>query len=190
MTRNKIYTIGHSTMPLADFIDVLRHVSVDHLVDVRKIPRSRNNPQYNIDALPLSLSEYQIGYTHMAALGGRRPRQPDIADSINGFWTNRSFHNYADYAMTAEFRTGLDRLRDLSRQRQCAIMCAEAVWWRCHRRIITDYLLAAGERVFHILGKDHLDEAQITSGAKLRTDGALTYPGELDAVKGRLVEAG
>lgn len=178
MTKNKIYTIGHSTRPLTDFIDILRHVDVDHLVDVRKIPCSRNNSQYNIDALPLSLSEYQIGYTHMVALGGRRGRQPDIADSINGFWTNRSFHNYADYATTAEFRSGLDRSRDLSGQRQCTIMCAEAVWWRCHRRIITDYLIAAGERVFHIFAADHIDEARLTNGAKPRPDGTLAYPAD------------
>jgi len=178
MTKYKIYTIGHSTTPLADFIDILRQVGVEHLVDVRKIPRSRSNPQYNIDTLPLSLSEYQIGYTHMAALGGRRGRQTDMMDSVNGFWINRSFHNYADYAMAPEFRSGLNQLRELGHQSRCAIMCAEAVWWRCHRRIITDYLIAAGERVFHIFGKDHVDEAQITSGAKPRPDGTLTYPGD------------
>jgi uncharacterized protein (DUF488 family) len=178
MTRNKIYTIGHSITPLADFIDILRHAGVDHLVDVRKIPRSRNNPQYNIDALPLSLSEYQIGYIHMTALGGRRGRQSDIADNTNGFWMNRSFHNYADYAMTPEFQAGLGRLRDLSSQRHCAIMCAEAVWWRCHRRIIADYLIAAGERVFHIFGIDHIDEARITSNARTQPDGSLAYPAD------------
>jgi uncharacterized protein (DUF488 family) len=177
MIRNKIYTIGHSTTPLANFIDILRQVSIDHLVDVRKIPRSRNNPQYNIDSLPLSLLEYQIGYTHIAALGGRRGRQRDVTDGVNGFWVNRSFHNYADYAMTSEFRSGFDQLLDLSGQRQCAIMCAETVWWRCHRRIITDYLIASGERVYHILGKDHIDEAKITSGAQLQVDEVLTYPG-------------
>jgi uncharacterized protein (DUF488 family) len=165
-------------MPLAEFIDILRNVDVDHIVDVRKIPGSRRNPQYNIDALPLSLSEYQIGYTHMAALGGRRGRQVSITDNVNGFWINRNFHNYADYAMTSEFRSGFDQLLGLINQRQCAIMCAEVLWWRCHRRIITDYLIASGERVFHILGKDHVDEAKITSGAKSQADGSLTYPGE------------
>ena len=178
MKKHKIYTIGHSTTPLVDFINILRNVDVDYLVDVRKIPGSRKNPQYNIDALPHSLSEYQIGYTHMAALGGRRGRQVNVADSINGFWINKSFHNYADYAMTSEFRSGFDQLINLSGQRQCVIMCAEAVWWRCHRRIISDYLIAAGERVFHILGKDHVDEAKITSGAQSQVDGSLTYPRE------------
>ena len=181
MTANRFYTIGHSTTPLAEFIDILRHVGVNLLVDVRKIPRSRGNPQYNIDTLPLSLSDFQIGYTPIAALGGRRARQTDVAESVNGFWLNRSFHNYADYAMSAEFRTGLSELRDLGRHRQCAIMCAEAVWWRCHRRIITDYLIAAGDEVYHVLGHDRVEQARMTAGAMPVSNVSLAYPAEASA---------
>ena len=124
---------------------------MQRIVDVRTIPRSRANPQYNGDALSETLSAFQIGYTHIAALGGLRGHVRDIAPSVNAFWENQSFHNYADYAMTGSFRTGLNELRDLGRAQRCAVMCAEAVWWRCHRRIITDYLIASGETVFHIL---------------------------------------
>jgi uncharacterized protein (DUF488 family) len=173
---NKYYTIGHSNMPVTDFVDILQSVRIEHLIDVRKFPRSRSNPQYNIDSLPLSLSEYQIEYMHISALGGRRGRQANVADSVNGLWRNSSFHNYADYAMSPEFRSGLNQLRDLGRQKQCAIMCAEALWWRCHRRIITDYLIAAGDQVFHIFGKDHIDEAHMTIGVQPQSDGSLTYP--------------
>ena len=94
---------------------------------------------------------------------------------LNAFWQNDSFHNYADYALGDDFRDGLSRLRQLGRARRCVIMCAETVWWRCHRRIITDYLLAAGERVFHILGADHVEEAHMTDVARLRADGRLVY---------------
>lgn len=97
---------------------------------------------------------------------------------MNAFWQNQSFHNYADYALTETFQAGLARLRALGRERRCAIMCAEAVWWRCHRRIVADYLIAAGETVFHILAKDHVVPARLTTAAQPRTDGSLTYPAE------------
>ena len=100
---------------------------------------------------------------------------------VNAFWKNRSFHNYADYAMGDEFRSGLARLRETGHVTTCAIMCAEAVWWRCHRRIIADYLLAAGQTVFHILGTNHLAPARLTPGVVLKTDGTLTYPGDPDS---------
>ena len=122
------------------------------MVDVRTIPRSRTNPQYNREALPASLAEFQIEYEHIAELGGRRARTQNIAPNVNAFWENQSFHNYADYAMGGGFRSGLTRLRELGSVRRCAVMCAETVWWRRHRRIIADYLLVASERVFHILG--------------------------------------
>lgn len=99
-----------------------------------------------------------------------------MAADVNAFWENRSFHNYADYAMSEEFRSGLTRLRELGQATPCAIMCAEAVWWRCHRRIIADYLMVAGETVFHILGPHHVEEARITDSATPRIDGTLTYP--------------
>src|SRR5665213_728601 len=146
------FTIGHSTRPIGEFIDLLAASEVGLVVDVRSIPGSRTNPQYNRETLPGSLSRFQISYEHVPELGGRRAREKNIALDVNAFWENQSFHNYADYAMGGGFRSGFARLRELGPVRRCAVMCAEAVWWRCHRRIIADYLLVAGERVFHILG--------------------------------------
>jgi uncharacterized protein (DUF488 family) len=172
------FTICHSTRPIVEFIDLLNASKVGLVVDVRTVPRSRTNPQYNREALPESFSEYQIAYEHVAALGGRRPRARHISPSVNGFWENQSFHNYADYAMGGGFRSGFARLRELGHIRRCAVMCAEAVWWRCHRRIIADYLLAAGERVFHILGPAAVAPASLTKVATPQPDGALTYPAQ------------
>ena len=170
------FTIGHSTRPIGEFIDLLTASEIGIVVDVRTVPRSRTNPQYNRDALPESLSGFQIAYEHVAELGGRRARALDIAPDVNAFWENQSFHNYADYAMGGEFRIGLAKLRELGRVRRCAVMCAEAVWWRCHRRIIADYLLAAGDRVLHILGPQAVIPATLTKGATPQADGALIYP--------------
>jgi uncharacterized protein (DUF488 family) len=123
----------------------------------------------------VTLADFQIGYEHLAALGGLRHKR-DISPAVNGFWQNQSFHNYADYAMTEEFRAGLDRLRNLGHQSPTAIMCAEAVWWQCHRRIISDYLMAADEIVFHIMGGGRVERAEMTQGAKRESNGILTYP--------------
>ncbi len=172
------FTIGHSTRSLEDFVDLLRRAEVQHVADVRAIPRSRTNPQFGSDILPGSLSDFQIGYTHMAALGGRRGRVRDIPPAVNAFWKNQRFHNYADYAMTGAFAGGLLDLRELGRAERCAIMCAEAVWWRCHRRIIADYLIGAGEAVFHILGRDHIEQARMTDAAMAGPDGILTSPAD------------
>jgi uncharacterized protein (DUF488 family) len=173
------FTIGHSTRPIGDFIDLLAISEVGLVVDVRTVPRSRTNPQYNGEALPGSLSDFKIGYEHIAELGGLRRRAQDIAPGVNSFWKNQSFHNYADYAMGAGFQLGLTRLRELGSVQCCAMMCAEAVWWRCHRRIIADYLLVAGERVFHILGPKTITPASLTKGATSQPDGALTYPANI-----------
>src|SRR5271170_3333277 len=172
------FTIGHSTRSIGEFIDLLVTSQVGFVVDVRTIPRSRTNPQYNREVLPESLLGSQIAYEHVAELGGRRPRARDIPPNVNGFWENQSFHNYADYAMGDGFHSGFARLRELGRIRCCAVMCAEAVWWRCHRRIIADYLLAAGERVFHILGTSRVEEAHLTPGAIIRDDETVVYPAE------------
>jgi uncharacterized protein (DUF488 family) len=172
------FTIGHSTRPLDSSIALLREAGVELVVDVRTVPRSRKNPQYNRETLSRELAANQIGYEHIAALGGLRGRQRDVAPQVNAFWENESFHNYADYAMSQVFRDGLARLRELGHGRRCAIMCAEAVWWRCHRRIIADYLLAAGEKVFHILGPGHTIPAQITVAARRGVSGLLTYPAD------------
>ena len=132
------FTIGHSTRPVSEFVDLLKAAQVELLADVRSVPRSRTNPQYNCDVLPETLTPFAIAYEHIAALGGLRARTRDVSANLNGFWENQSFHNYADYALGLQFRNGLARLRALGQERRCAIMCAEAVWWRCHRRIIAD----------------------------------------------------
>jgi uncharacterized protein (DUF488 family) len=173
------FTIGHSTRSIDEFVDLLNDSAVQLVVDVRTVPRSRTNPQFNTDVFAESLSQSQIGYEHIATLGGLRGRERDVPAEVNAFWRNRSFHNYADYAMSEEFRSGVTNLRALGHVRPCAIMCAEAVWWRCHRRIITDYLIAAGETVFHILGRGHIEQADMTDAARLRSSGTLAYP--LDA---------
>ncbi len=173
--KNPFYTIGHSTYPITEFIRMLQSVDVSLVVDVRAVPRSRTNPQYNNDVLPQSLASFHIAYEHIATLGGLRGRSRSIPPNVNAFWQNQSFHNYADYAMSDDFRTGLDRLRELGHSQRCVVMCAEALWWRCHRRIISDYLLAAGETVFHIVGPKKIEPAHITRAAQLDSGGALSY---------------
>ncbi|HVY58482.1 MAG TPA: DUF488 domain-containing protein [Xanthobacteraceae bacterium] len=170
------FTIGHSTRPIAEFVTLLKESQIGRVVDVRTVPRSRTNPQYNADVLPAALAPFDVGYEHLAALGGLRARIKNVPADVNAFWENQSFHNYADYATTEAFRRGLSRLRELGRAERCAIMCAEAVWWRCHRRIITDYLIAAGETVFHILGPAHVELAHMTEAARVAHDGGVTYP--------------
>jgi len=169
------FTIGHSTRPGEELVDLLEGAQIAWVVDVRTVPRSRTNPQYNRDVLPETLARFQIAYEHIAALGGLRAKTQDVAPEVNAFWQNQSFHNYADYALTAPFSGGLVRLRMLGHERRCAIMCAEAVWWRCHRRIIADYLIAAGESVFHLVGKDRIEPARLTEAARPGPDGSLIY---------------
>jgi uncharacterized protein (DUF488 family) len=175
---NTFFTIGHSTRTIVEFVDLLRESGVELVIDVRSMPRSRTNPQFNQKTLPGTLEPWQIRYQHVAELGGLRGKSHDAAPSLNGHWRVRSFHNYADYALTAPFAAGLARLRQRGAEHRCVIMCAEAVWWRCHRRIITDYLLAAGEQVMHIMGKSHVDAANLTPGAVVRDDATVIYPAE------------
>ena len=170
------FTIGHSTRTIEQLVDLLRVGEVRTLVDVRTIPRSRHNPQYNEDVLGESLGGYQIGYTRIAELGGRRSRVPGVPPDVNGWWDNQSFHNYADYALTSpDFRRGLDQLIALGSEQRVAIMCAESVWWRCHRRIVADYLLAGGELVFHLMGEDRVEPARLSEAAQAKGEG-LAYP--------------
>ncbi|HEY5203046.1 MAG TPA: DUF488 domain-containing protein [Roseiarcus sp.] len=173
---NTIFTIGHSTRTIGEFADLLVESAVDLVVDVRSTPRSRANPQFNQESLPVGLRTWRIGYEPIAALGGRRARRRGAPPSLNTYWRVRGFRNYADYALTPPFADGLARLRERSELHQCAVMCAEAVWWRCHRRIIADYLLLAGQRVMHILGPARIEEARLTLGAVARADGTLIYP--------------
>lgn len=170
------YTIGHATRPIGQFVDLMQCAGIRLVADVRTVPRSRANPQYNQPVLSESLAAFDIGYEHIAALGGLRSRSRDTPPDVNAFWRNDSFHNYADYAMSDAFRAGLAHLRALGSERCCAVMCAETLWWRCHRRIIADYLLAAGESVFHILGPGHVEPARMSDAARRGPSGSLTYP--------------
>ncbi|TFI60067.1 DUF488 domain-containing protein [Sphingomonas parva] len=170
-----IFTIGHSTRTVAAFVTLLRAGEVGMVIDIRSVPRSRTNPQYNPEPLAEALAPYQIAHTRIGALGGLRKRSHEVPPETNGFWSNRSFHNYADWALTPDFRRGLDELLTLADTRRCAIMCAEAVWWRCHRRIVADYLLHEGREVFHLMGDDRVEPARPTPAAVPAADG-LHYP--------------
>jgi uncharacterized protein (DUF488 family) len=170
-----VYTIGHSTRTIPEFGALLGESAIEVVADVRAIPRSRTNPQFNLEALPVSLEEFGIGYQHFPDLGGRRHHPRGAPPSPNTFWQNESFRNYADYAATDAFNVGFTRLRDLADGRRCAIMCSEAVWWRCHRRIISDYLLAQGVPVMHIMGPGKVEPATLTPAAQPLSDGALVY---------------
>lgn len=172
------FTIGHSNRSLDEFVKLLRLGEVAQVIDIRTIPRSRSNPGYNEDVLPASLARFQIGYDRIGELGGLRRKSKTVPPEVNGLWQNQSFHNYADYAMSDAFRHGLDRLIALGHARRCAVMCAEAVWWRCHRRIVADYLLERGETVFHLMGNDRVEPAELTRGATVTVDGAVIYPAD------------
>lgn len=172
---NPYFTIGHSTRSIEEFASLLREANIQLLVDVRSIPRSRTNPQFNIDVLPHELAPYQIGCVHIAELGGLRGKQKAVEQSGGGFWRNKSFQNYADYTLSPAFHNGLAQLREHGAQARTAIMCAEAVWWRCHRRIIADYLLSNGQDVFHILGPGNIAPASLTKGAHA-SNGRVSYP--------------
>jgi uncharacterized protein (DUF488 family) len=171
-----LYTIGHSTHDLESFIALLRENGIRLLADIRTVPRSRTNPQFNRDTLPESLQPPDIGYRHLESLGGLRGKSKTVAPEVNGFWENDSFHHYADYALSGAFRAGLDELIALSQAQPTAIMCSEAVWWRCHRRIVTDYFLARDIPVFHIMGPGHADPAHLTPGARVQDDLTVLYP--------------
>ena len=168
------YTIGHSTRALEELVELLQGAGVTLLVDVRTVPRSRTNPQYNREAMPEALAPHGIAYRHMAALGGLRGRRKD-GPSRNAWWNNTSFRNYADHALAPAYREAIGELRALGHASTSAVMCAEAVWWRCHRRIIADYLLAAGEQVLHIMERGRLEPAKLTPAATLQPDGSLLY---------------
>ncbi len=172
-----IFTIGHSTRSIPEFVDVLRSGPANLVVDVRTVPKSRRNPQYGEAVIGEELAPYQVGYTRIAALGGLRGKSREVPADVNGFWQNQSFHNYADYALSDEFAAALDELLAISSERRCAIMCAEAVWWRCHRRVISDYLLARGRTVLHLMGGGRVEPARLTPGARPE-DGKVLYPAE------------
>lgn len=179
--RLPFFTVGHSDRTIERFTATLEEARVERVVDVRKLPGSRRHPQFDRDALRDALSGDGIRYERVAALGGRRPRSKGVPPDVNGFWENRSFHNYADYALSPGFREGLEQLLRLGRESRVAVMCSEAVWWRCHRRIIADHLLARGEEVRHILAPGRIDPAELTPGAVVHADRSVTYPARPDS---------
>ncbi|WP_243450965.1 DUF488 family protein [Sphingosinicella sp. CPCC 101087] len=170
-----VYTVGHSTRSIEEFVELLRAGPADMVVDVRTVPRSRTNPQYNEDALPDALADYQIGHTRIPSLGGLRGKAVGVSPETNGLWRNVSFHNYADHALGDAFQEGLAELLRLAEVRRCAIMCAEAVWWRCHRRIVADYLMLNGRTVLHLMGSSRVEPAKMTPGAEASGD-RIHYP--------------
>ena len=155
-------------------IEILRGGNVRCVVDVRSIPRSRTNPQYNLDRLPETLAHWQIRHLYIPELGGRRGRQKQVEPQVNAFWKNQSFHNYADYALSDAFRAGLDELKKQAAEMSCAIMCSEAVWWRCHRSLIADYLKSCGVEIQHIISLKKSEPHPYTTAARL-VDGRLSY---------------
>ncbi|WP_033373296.1 DUF488 family protein [Glaciibacter superstes] len=172
MARETIFTIGHSTHPVDEFIGMLEAHGVKRLIDVRTIPKSRHNPQFNEDALAASVRKHRITYRRMQALGGLRHVRKD---SINGAWRNASFQGYADYMQTDEFETAIDLLVDRGTHSDAAIMCAEAVPWRCHRSMIGDALVARGVDVLDIMTRASAKPHTLTSFA--RVDGTrVSYP--------------
>jgi len=169
-----VLTIGHSNRPIEEFLAILKAHGVELLVDVRTVPRSRHNPQFNRDVLPRTLAAAAIRYEHMPGLGGlRHPRK----DSPNSGWRNLSFRGYADYMQTDEFVENLDVLQKLDQKQRVAIMCAESVPWRCHRSLIADALLVRGVPVHHIMSETKANIHQISTFARVE-DGRVTYPGE------------
>ena len=168
------YTIGHSTRSLDAFVAALQSAAIEGVADVRRFPHSRRHPHFNGDALALSLPEVGIAYRGFAGLGGRRGKRQG-APSPHTLWREESFRNYSGYAESDEFREAFAALRGFAGERRVAIMCAEAVWWRCHRRIITDYLIASGVAVTHVLAVGKLEPARLTEGALPRGNGTILY---------------
>jgi uncharacterized protein (DUF488 family) len=168
----RIWTIGHSTRAIDEFISLLKESQIKLLVDVRAFPGSKRYPQFNKEALAKSLSAHGIRYEHFPELGGKRKSRPD---SRNTAWRNASFRGYADYMETEQFQKGIERLLEVAVEAgPTAIMCAEAVWWRCHRSLIADYLKARGREVLHVLGANKVEPHPFTSAARI-VNGELSY---------------
>jgi uncharacterized protein (DUF488 family) len=167
-----VLTVGHSTRPVAEFVSLLRAHGVTKLVDVRTVPRSRHNPQFDADALPATLAAASIGYAHVPGLGGLRRTRPE---SANGGWRNLSFRGYADYMQSAEFHDALVSLMALAQRDRIALMCAEAVPWRCHRSLIADALLVHSVPVCEIVSAKRLQPHRLTPFAVVEGE-RITYP--------------
>jgi uncharacterized protein (DUF488 family) len=175
MTASTIWTIGHSNQPIEQFLQSLDESSIAALADVRRFPGSRRHPQFSQENLRQSLAEANIAYHHFPALGGRRTRRS--ANSVNTAWRVEAFAAYADYMQTDEFRDALGELEDLARRHRAAIMCAEALPWRCHRRLIADALIAHDWSVFDIFGPGTVKPHSLTEFARIQ-EGGVVYPGE------------
>lgn len=172
-TNNQIiYTIGHSNREIGDFLELLRSHGIEKLVDIRTIPKSRHNPQFNQDKIRASLKKAGVAYQHLKELGGLRHAKKN---SVNTGWKNASFRGFADYMQTADFEKGLNRLKKIVKQKKTAIMCAEAVPWRCHRSLIADTLTKQGWSVLHIQSRKTAKKHKLTSFLKVRK-GKLIYP--------------
>ena len=167
----KIWTIGHSTRDIGQFMDLLKENEIHALADVRSFPGSRKFPHFGAESLSRSLAEAEIQYIPFKQLGGRRRVQPGSPHTV---WRNEAFRGYADYMETADFKKGIEELLRLARKRRTAIMCSEAVWWRCHRSMIADYLKAAGVTVVHIIAPGKAVTHPYTTAAKI-VNGVLTY---------------
>jgi uncharacterized protein (DUF488 family) len=172
-----VFTIGHSVRDLDDFIAALKAAGVHSVVDIRRFPKSRRYPHFNGEMLASALAAQRIRYRHFAALGGRRGIRDDGKPSRHRLWREAAFRNFADYAETAEFHAAFAALTALAQTETLAIMCAEAVWWRCHRRIVADYLIAAGFAVEHIFDEKKREPARLTPGALPQPDGTILYEG-------------
>lgn len=175
-----IWTIGHSTRAGVDFIHILKGHEIRTLVDVRSFPGSRRYPQFNRSELSESLADAGIIYHHLPTLGGRRKPSPD---SKNTAWRNPSFRAYADHLETVEFKEGIEKLRDLAGNGRTVVMCAEALWWRCHRSLIADYLKALGATVIHVGDEKQPEEHPYTSAARI-VQGRLSYEGLFSEERG------
>ena len=169
----RAFTVGHSTHPLEAFAELLARHAVERVADVRRTPRSGRHPQFNREALAAELPARGVDYRHLPALGGRRPARPE---SPNGGWEHPAFRGYADYALTGEFAAGLAELCALASERRTAVMCAEALWWRCHRRLIADRLSALGWTVCHIGADGGSTEHALPPFAVVRADATIVYP--------------
>lgn len=175
--KTELWSVGHSTHAIDELVGALESFEIKVIADVRSFPGSRRYPQFNKENLKASLAEAGIEYLHFPELGGRRRAKPD---SLNMAWRTESFRGYADYMQTDDFREGMARLLDVAREHRTAIMCAEAVWWRCHRSLIADYLKAKGVEVTHIMPPGKSEVHPFTSAARI-VNGELSYRGVLDS---------
>jgi len=177
-----IWTIGHSTRSLDEFIDMLRSFQIECVADIRSFPGSRRYPHFNKEALEVSLPANNIKYVHLRGLGGRRKTRPD---SINTAWRLAAFRGYADYMETDDFKKAITELELIARKERIAFMCSEAVWWRCHRSLVSDYLKVNGWTVMHIMGIGKGEEHPYTSPARI-VNGMLNYELALEENKIKL----